>query len=173
MFRRGFLGLLAQQGFEFGEGLFDWVQVGAVGRQKEEFGAGVADGTPDIRTFMAAQIIHHDDVARPQGWHQCLLNPGQEAAAVDWTFQQTWRGNTIATQAGDEGHGFPMAVRRFCQQALTFRRPATQRRHIRLGPGLINKDQPGRIDFSLVAAPLDAPAGDIRPVLFAGVQAFF
>jgi hypothetical protein len=29
------------------------------------------------------------------------------------------------------------------------------------------------IDFSLIAAPLDAPAGDIRPVLFAGVQTFF
>ena len=29
------------------------------------------------------------------------------------------------------------------------------------------------IDFSLMAAPLDAPAGDIRPVLFAGVQTFF
>ena len=29
------------------------------------------------------------------------------------------------------------------------------------------------IDFSLMAAPLDAPAGDIWPVLFAGVQTFF
>lgn len=164
---------MAQQGFEFGEDLFDWVQVGAVGRQKEEFGAGVADGAPDMRAFMTAEIIHHDDVARLQGWHECLLNPGQEAAAVDGAFQQTRCCNAIAAQAGDEGHGFPMAVRRFCQQALTFRRPATQRRHIRFGPGLINEDQPGWIDFSLMAAPLDAPAGDIRPVLFAGVQTFF
>ncbi len=122
---------------------------------------------------MATQIVHYDDVARPQGWRQGLLDPGQEATAVDRAFQQAWCGNAIAAQAGDEGHGFPMAVRRFCQQALTFRRPATQRRHIRFGPGLIDEDQPGRIDFSLMAAPLDAPAGDIRPVLFAGVQAFF
>jgi hypothetical protein len=102
-----------------------------------------------------------------------LLDPGQEAAAINWPFQHAGRLNAVAAQAGDEGHGFPMAVRRFCQQTLTFRRPTAQRGQICLGPGFINEDQPGGIKFSLVTAPLDTPAGNIRPVLLAGVKAFF
>ena len=56
---------LAEQCLEFGEGLLDWVEVGAVGRQKDELGAGVPDCTADRAGFVAAEIVHHHDIAWP------------------------------------------------------------------------------------------------------------
>jgi hypothetical protein len=42
-----------------------------------------------------------------------------------------------------------------------------------LGPGLVNKDQPPRIDPRLTRLPPFTPTGDVRPVLFGGAKAFF
>ena len=46
-------------------------------------------------------------------------------------------------------------------------------RHVGLGPGLVDEDQAGRIDPTLILPPLRAPPGDVGPILLAGVQAFF
>ena len=45
---------LTEERLEFGECLLDRVQVGAVGWQKEEIGADVADGTANRAGFVAA-----------------------------------------------------------------------------------------------------------------------
>jgi hypothetical protein len=45
--------------------------------------------------------------------------------------------------------------------------------HVGLGPGLIDEDQAPRIKPTLILLPLQAAAGDVGPVLLAGVQAFF
>jgi hypothetical protein len=50
--RRG----LAQQGFELGEPLLDRVEIGAVGRQVKQTGAGVFDGCSDVFDLVARQI---------------------------------------------------------------------------------------------------------------------
>lgn len=60
-------GGLAQQMLELGEDLFDWVEVGRVFRQEEELGACRTDGPADSMPLVAAEVIHDDDVVRPQG----------------------------------------------------------------------------------------------------------
>jgi hypothetical protein len=45
--------------------------------------------------------------------------------------------------------------------------------HVRLGPGLINEDEAGRVDPPLVPPPALTLGGDVRPALLGGVQAFF
>jgi hypothetical protein len=45
--------------------------------------------------------------------------------------------------------------------------------HIGLGPGLIDEDQAPRIKPALILLPSSAAAGDVGPVLLAGMQAFF
>ena len=42
---------------------FDRIEVGTVGRQEEELGAGGADGVANGSPLVAAEIVHHDDVA--------------------------------------------------------------------------------------------------------------
>jgi len=46
-------------------------------------------------------------------------------------------------------------------------------RHVGFGPGVIDEDQAGRIKPPLILSPLRPPPGDVRTILFAGLQAFF
>jgi hypothetical protein len=58
-------------------------------------------------------------------------------------------------------------------EALAARRPASQGRHVGLGPGLVDENQPGRIDADPMLQPLQASAGDVRTILLAGDQRLF
>src|SRR6202789_4502048 len=69
---------LAQQGLQFGEELFDRIEVGAVWRQITQVGTGGLDGFADALDLVAGQIVHHDNVALPQRRDQELLHPRSE-----------------------------------------------------------------------------------------------
>ena len=56
---------------------------------------------------------------------------------------------------------------------LAARRPAPQRRHVGLGPGLVDEDQARRIDPILILYPLRPPARDVGTVALASHHAFF
>ena len=79
----GALGGLAQVRLELGEGHLDWVEVRAVGREEEEFGAGRFDPVADLLSLVAGQVVHDDDVARSQLGDQHPLDMGLEGQAVD------------------------------------------------------------------------------------------
>ena len=49
-----------------GEELLDRVQIGRVFWQKEQSGADQADETPDCLAMVAAEIVDHYEVVRPQ-----------------------------------------------------------------------------------------------------------
>ena len=105
--------------------------------------------------------------------HQDLLHVGQEPLAVDRSVEDAGRLDPIAAQAGQEGLGPPVAVGRAADQALAARRPAPERRHVRLGPGLIDEDEPAGVNPALILLPLPAPPGDVGALLFAGQGGFF
>ena len=142
---------------ELGEDLFDRVQVGAVGRQEQQVGAGLPDGPSDGRVFVAAEISRHHDIA----WRQCrdeeLFDIGAESVAIDRAIEDAGRVDPVEAQRGDEGHGAPVDVRGAPDQALALGRPAAQGRHVGsdffLGPGLVDEDQPARINPFLMALP--------------------
>lgn len=73
----------AQQGLEFGEHHLDRIEIGAVRRQEEQMGAGIADGVARRLALVAAEIVEDDDIAAIEGWCQALLDPGGEGNAVD------------------------------------------------------------------------------------------
>src|ERR1700756_3135116 len=75
-------------------------------------------------------------------------------------------------QRRHKGHCLPVAVRNLGFEPLAARRPTPQRRHIGLGPGLIDEDQALGRDPGLIFFPLLAPAGDVRAVLLAGKHGF-
>ena len=59
----GSFGCFSRQMFELGEDLFDWVEIGAIGRQEEQPCAG----SPDRGTNGSAVVaIQDDDVAWPK-----------------------------------------------------------------------------------------------------------
>jgi hypothetical protein len=66
-----------------------------------------------------------------------------------------------------------VAVRDLRLQPLATAAPATQRRHVRLGPGLVDKDETPDVETVLMSPPTGTAARDVRTILLAGVNGFF
>ena len=49
--------------FEFGEDLFNRVEVRGVFREKEELGSGGTDELPHRLAFVTSEIVYDDDIA--------------------------------------------------------------------------------------------------------------
>jgi hypothetical protein len=158
---------------DFGEGLFDRIEIGRVGRQEPEPCTGRLDSLSNGRGFVAAKIVHDDDVARPQHRNKLLIDIGAEAFAIDRTVEDTRRDELIATQRPEESHGAPMAMRGKAAQPLPFRAPAAQRGHVGLYPGLVDEDQTRRIEPTLPGFPALAAPGNVGAALLKGEQRFF
>ena len=119
------------------------------------------------------EIVEDDDVALFRGGNENLLDIGEETLAIDGAVNHERRVDPIAAEGCDEGHGFPVAMRRPGHKPATLGTPAAQRRHVRLDPGIIDEDKTGGIDAGLTRLPAFAFARDVRPILLAGEQAFF
>ena len=164
---------LAQEGFEFGEDLFDGIEVGRLGRQIAHMRARCFDGILDASDFMAGQVVHDDDLARLEGWHQKLLDPGAECLAIHRAVQRQRRTEPIAAQGCDKCGGAPMAIWCLAQKPLSGRTAAVAPHHVGGKPGLVDEHQSGSIEERLFTAQGFACSLDVRPVLFAGVKSFF
>ena len=73
----------AEERLQFGERLFDRIEVGAVGRQKSQPRSGLLNRRADLGLLVGGEIVEHDDIARSQRRHQDLLDVGAECGAVD------------------------------------------------------------------------------------------
>jgi hypothetical protein len=119
------------------------------------------------------EIVHDHDVAGSQGRNQNLLNVELEGLAVDRLIDEPRGGDAILTQSGQESHGFPAAVWHLGFDPLTERRPASQRRHVSLCPGLVDEHQARGIDPFPILGPLRPPTGNVGTVLLGGNQRLF
>ena len=89
---------------------------------------------------MAAEIVHDDDVARLQGRYEDLVDVSPKALTVDRAVENPWCGNPVMAQRGHKGRRSPTAVRNFGREPGAAKRPSAQRRHVGLGPGLVDED---------------------------------
>ena len=104
---------------------------------------------------------------------ELLLDIGAEALAVDRPVEDARRGKPVAAQRAEEGQRAPVAMRGEAAQALASRPPAAQRSHVGLDPGLVDEDQPPRIEAGLPGSPALPPAGNVGAGLLKGEQRFF
>ena len=63
--------------------MFDWIEIGAVRWQEEQSRADAADCGFDGLGFVAAKIIHDDNVSWFEAGKQVLFDIGQEAFTID------------------------------------------------------------------------------------------
>ncbi len=169
----GSLGGFAEQVLELGEDLFDGVEVGTVWREEEEARASGPDGVSDCGLFVAGEVVHDDDVAWPQCWAKLFLDPCGEAGGVDRLIEDEGSIDPVAAQGGDEGHRLPVAIGRLGMEPLADRRPAPQRRHVGLRPGLVDEDEAPGIRPALELPPLRSASRYLGPELLGGKNAFF
>ena len=118
-----------------------WYEIRRILQREEAPRAAGANGFVDRPALVRAQIVHDDDVA----WLQCrrenLLDIGEETLAVDRPVEHEGRRDLVASQGGEEGHGFPMPMRRLGDRRRAAFVPAVRARHIGLGPGLVDEDE--------------------------------
>lgn len=164
---------LAQEGFEFGEGQFDGVEVRAVGREVEQLGSASRDGLRSSANFVAGEVIADDQVARGQFRGEDLLEVGDEHRAIHWPINEQRRAEPVMAQRGDEGIGLPMTVRDRAQAASTPVGPAIQAGHLGVESSLIQEDQPAHFPLQALLPPNGTRVPQFRPVLFGGAQRFF
>src|SRR5216684_938670 len=91
----------------------------------------------------------------------------------DWAVKNPWSLDPVVAQGGQEGRGPPPAVRDLGVEPHAAGRPSPQRRHVGLGPGLVDEDQALRLDPALILGPLRPPTGDVGTIALAGRDAFF
>ena len=158
---------------QFGEDLLDWVEIGRVFGKEKQFGAGISDRPANGFSLVASKIIHHDEVAGGKRWNEDLLHIGFETFAIDRAVEDPWGVDAVMAKGGQECHGFPVAMWNLGPKPCSARRPSSKRRHVGLGPCLIDEDQALGRDLGLVFFPLRAPARDVRAILLAGEHGFF
>ena len=158
---------------ELGEDLLDGVEVGRVFGQEEELGTGAANGPADGLATVAAEIVDDDDIAGRKGRNEDLFDIGEETLAVDRTVEEPWRIDAVMAESREEGQCFPAALRNAGWEPSAAGGPAPERRHIGLGPSLIDEHQPGGIDPRLIFAPLLTSARDVGSLALSGDDAFF
>ena len=69
--------------FEFGEGHFNRIEVGAAGGQEQEPATAVSQGLCGGWTFVGGQIVEDDNGARIEGRSRLGFDTGVECRAVD------------------------------------------------------------------------------------------
>ena len=164
---------LAEDGFELGEHLLDRIEIGTVCGKVDKNCAAAFDGLLHAGDLVNGDIVHEYDVISFQSRSEKLFDIGPKRLAVHCAFEHEGRGHTVVAQGGDECEGFPVAVQHLLDQALALRRAAPEAGDVGRDAGFIDEDQPFWIKPWLPSSQGVARGGDVRPILFGGVQAFF
>lgn len=169
----GSFGVLSQMGLEFGEGLFDRVEVRRVRRQIAQHGSRLFDEAAHLFALVRTEIVHDDDVAFCKRRDENLGNISLEAFGVHGSVQNHRRRQAIGAQAGGEGGNLPVAVGNATLHALTAQAAAVTARHVGGAARLIDEDELSRVEPLLIQPPDGAGGGHVRARLLAGQHAFF
>ena len=125
------------------------------------------------RPLVAAEVVHHHDVTRPQLRHQRLLHPSLENHTVDRAVDHKGGDDAAAAHAGDQRGGLPMAMRHRHAQALATRAAAVAARHVGAGPTLVHEHQAVGVEVELPFEPSLASDQDVGALLFGRVRGLF
>ena len=109
-----------------------------------------------------AEIVHDDDVGRRSD--EDLVDVEADVSP-SIARRQPWRLDPVVPQGGEERHRPPVAVRHLAAGARRAR-PAPERSHVGLGPGLVDEDEAVLIYEPLPRCPFPSRAtrgGPVRP----------
>lgn len=133
---------LSQQCLEFGECLFDGIEIGRVAGQEKDPCPTRSDRVGGAWTFVDVEIVPDHHIARLEGWSELGDHIGIEGFAVYSAVNHPGCYKLVAFKGGDECLGVPFAKRRIGNQPLAPVAAPPQRRHVSLDTGLVNEQQP-------------------------------
>ena len=126
--------------FEFGEGLFDGIEVRAVGRQVADFSTDGFDGPSDFRAVVGRQVVHDDDIAGMECRHQLLLHVSHEQVTIHGAINDHGRCHSRGPQRRDKSGGLPMAMRHSVDETLADGAAAIASGHVGFGPRFVDEN---------------------------------
>ena len=163
----------AEERLQFGERLFDRVEVGTVGRQEPDRRADGFNRRADLWLFMHHQVIEDDDVAGAECRRQDLFDVGEEAHIVDRAIKDCRGAESLDRQRGDHRRRLPMTTGGVVVQPSASRAAPVAPQQIRGDAALVQKDVLVGVVQRERGMPLPTLRGDVRSSLFVGVNGFF
>ena len=167
--RRGF----SEQRLEFGEELFDGIEIGAVGRQIAQSRPGLFDRRFDAGDLVARQIVHDNDVAFTQCRREKLLHPRAKCFAVHRSVEHARRRDLIMAQRADESRRLPMTERNIGHEPFAAWTAAVKTRHFSRCAGFVDEHEAFRVQIGLERKPVLARLCDVGALLLGGVLRLF
>jgi hypothetical protein len=123
--------------------------------------------------LVSGQIVHDDDVAWPQLGNERLFDVGEKGLTVHRAVEDHGRSDPVVAKPGGEGGGFPMAVGHRGAASLAPRRTTVKARHLGVRGGLVDEDDPRRIEVELPFEPRLTRRVHRVAALFGGVRRLF
>jgi len=117
-------------------------------------------------------LVGEQDAARKL-WNENLFHIGLERHGVDRAVGYHGCDHAGGSQAGDEGGRLPVAMRHAEPQAFPAPATALAARHVGGSPGLVDEDEPLRVQVQLAVEPGLALFQDIGAVLLGRVRGLF
>src|SRR5215472_18551936 len=133
--------LSAQNGFHFGESLFNGREIRRIGGQEEETTASGFDSLPHLRPQVNREVIQDHDLSRGETGGQDLLDVDLKGGAIGCAIQDKGGSHSSKRQGGDQSHGGTIIAGHLAYRSLSSGGIRIQRGHGNMGAGLIHKDQ--------------------------------
>ena len=159
--------------FEFGERLFNGIEVGAVRRQVADANPSSREQPTDILDFMGGEVVEDQRVTLAQLWTEHLLQINRENLGIDRAFDQKGRFDAFMAQGRNESGTLPVTVRDGTQTPLAHQAASMVAGQLGVQAGLINKHQLADIPAGLLPSPKTPGGFNVRPILLGGARRFF
>jgi hypothetical protein len=114
----------AQEGFQFGEGQFDRIEVRTIGREEAHARAHLLDRRSDLGLLVGREVVEDDDIARAQRRHQDLVDVGAERRTVHGPIEHGGGAQPLQPQSGDHRVSLPMTAGGVIAELSAARAPA-------------------------------------------------
>ena len=159
--------------FEFGESLFNGIEIRAVRRQVANANPSSREQLADVMDFVGGEVVQDERVALAQLWTEHLLKISRENLGIDGAFDQKGSFDAFMAQGRNEGGTLPVAVRDGTETTLAHRAATMVAGHLGVQAGFINEHQLANIPVGLLLSPKPPGGFDIRPILLGGARRFF
>lgn len=121
---------------------------------------------------MAVEVVHDHHIAGRERRDETFFGPGEEVFAVDWSVEHVGRVDPVVAQGDQEGQSLPVTMWDLFHQPLTSHGEPVPTGHGGLGPDIVDEDWAARIKPRLIPLQPYPHAGNGRPILVDGEQAF-
>jgi hypothetical protein len=163
----------AEERFQFGEGLFDRIEIRTVGRQESQPRADLRNRGTHLGLLVRGEVVEHDHIAGSQRGYEHLLDVGEKRHGVHRPIEHRRRGQFRRPERRHDRVRLPVAARRVVARARPAQAARVATDQIGGHARFVDKDVLTRIMEGQRRLPSTSGGRDVRAPLFVGADGFF